>query len=59
MGAIGTKDKALAAYRQALAVRRELANQPGADEETIRDYGDSLWKTAECLMRPWDVTMRP
>ena len=56
MDAIGTKDEALDAHRQALAVRRELANRPGADEETILDYGDSLLKTAECLM--CDGTLR-
>jgi serine/threonine-protein kinase len=50
LDAIGKKDEALEAHRQSLAVRRELAARPGADEQAVGDYGDSLLKTGECLL---------
>ena len=46
---IGDKKQALAVHRKALAVRRELAAEPGADVETRLDVARSLHATGTLL----------
>src|SRR5262249_29586224 len=42
-GKIGDQAEAVRVHRQALAIRRELAAEPGADVETRLDVAISLW----------------
>src|SRR5262249_59873262 len=46
---IGGNEAALAAHRQVLSRREELAAEPGADTETQADVGRSLTKVAGLL----------
>ena len=42
-GEIGNRAEALAVHRKALAVRRELAGRPGADDAAVLDVVRSLY----------------
>jgi eukaryotic-like serine/threonine-protein kinase len=48
---IGDQTQALSVHRHALAVRRELAAEPGADVETRLDVACSLWRMGWLLWR--------
>jgi tetratricopeptide (TPR) repeat protein len=51
----GDVQRALAAHRQALALRRELAAAPGADVETRLDVARSLYGVAQMLITARDM----
>jgi serine/threonine-protein kinase len=52
---VGNSSAALAVHRKALAVRRELAEEPGASAERILDLARSLIDTASLERRTGDV----
>jgi serine/threonine-protein kinase len=53
-GKIGSQPEALAIHRKALAIRRELAAQAGADVETRLDVAHSLTKVGRLLWETGD-----